>query len=255
MSSSPAGDGFPRGVAEKLGWYVYLLRDPLAGGEIFYAGKGCRDRVYQHALDALAPGGRGEDLKRDRIRRILDAGLAVDVAVVRHDLADSDAAHEVEAAVIDALVLTGAPLTNLVRGHHTHRGYTPVADLVDRYAAPPAQFDNGLNVLLVQLRQSWRRGMPADELYERTRGWWVLGPARERVDVICGVSDGIVRSVYRIGAGTWQSVRAENGRLRWGCDGTRDDPLWGRLVGADVRAYLPATHQNAVRYLWGGQTL
>jgi hypothetical protein len=30
----------------------------------------------------------------------------------------------VEAAVIDALVLAGAPLTNLVRGHHTHRGYT-----------------------------------------------------------------------------------------------------------------------------------
>jgi hypothetical protein len=73
--------------------------------------------------------------------------------------------------------------------------------------------------------------------------------------MICGVSDGIVRTVYRIGAGTWQSVRAENGRLRRGCDGTRDDQQWDRLVGAGVRTYLPATHQNAVRYLWGGQTL
>ena len=209
-------DGFPRGVAEKLGWYVYLLRDPWADGETFYAGKGCRDRVYQHAWDSLGPNGRREDLTRDRIRQILDAGLALDVAIVRHDLPGEDAAHEVEAAVIDALVLAGAPLTNLVRGHHTNRGYTPVADLVDRYAAPPAEFDPTMNVLLVQLRQSWRRGMPADELFERTRGWWVVGKARERVDVICGVSDGIVRSVYRVSVGTWQSVFGQNARLRWG---------------------------------------
>jgi len=250
VNSSPAGSGFPRGVAEQLGWYVYLLRDPLAGGEIFYAGKGCRDRVYQHAWDALAPSRRGEDLKRDRIRRILDAELAVEVAIVRHDLPDSDAAHEVEAAVIDALVLAGAPLTNLLRGHHTDRGYAPVADLHDRYAAPPAQFEATLNVLLVQLRQSWRRDMPADQLYERTRGWWVVGANRERVNVICGASDGIIRSVYRVSPGAWQSVRDEKGRLRWQCEGTRDEALWNHLIGADVRAYLPATHQSAVRYLW-----
>ena len=40
-----------------------------------------------------------------------------------------------------------------------------------------------------------------------------------------------------------------------GCDGTRDDELWISLVGADVRAYLPASHQNAVRYLWSSPAL
>jgi hypothetical protein len=37
------------GVAEKLGYYVYALRDPTRSGAIFYVGKGQGDRVYQHA--------------------------------------------------------------------------------------------------------------------------------------------------------------------------------------------------------------
>jgi hypothetical protein len=37
------------GVAEKLGYYVYPLRDPTRTGAIFYVGKGQGDRVYQHA--------------------------------------------------------------------------------------------------------------------------------------------------------------------------------------------------------------
>ena len=39
------GDSFPRGVAERLNWYVYRLTDPR-NGETFYIGKGKGDRIF-----------------------------------------------------------------------------------------------------------------------------------------------------------------------------------------------------------------
>jgi len=53
LRSPDSADGrdplsFLPGVAEKLGWYVYALRDPRTR-KIFYVGKGSSERVYAHA--------------------------------------------------------------------------------------------------------------------------------------------------------------------------------------------------------------
>lgn len=57
----------------KYKYYVYELLDPR-GDEVFYVGKGCRDRIYAHEKEAkkgvISP-------KCDRIREIWDVGLVV----------------------------------------------------------------------------------------------------------------------------------------------------------------------------------
>jgi hypothetical protein len=54
-------------VAERIGWYVYALRDPR-DGRLFYVGKGVGNRVFQHAQAELAAGGSQEGLSTESER-------------------------------------------------------------------------------------------------------------------------------------------------------------------------------------------
>jgi hypothetical protein len=130
---------FLPGVAEKLGWYVYALRDPRDGA-VFYAGKGIGNRVYEHARQVRKLAGQSSDqLKLATIRDIHDAGLEVGVEIIRHRVPDEKSAYEVEAAVIDTLALMGSDLTNLLGGHGTERGWRPLEDIVAEYVAEPVE--------------------------------------------------------------------------------------------------------------------
>lgn len=58
----------PPGVADHLGYYVYLYIDPR-DNRPFYVGKGKNNRVFAHLDD------RNESAKRHRLIAILEAGL------------------------------------------------------------------------------------------------------------------------------------------------------------------------------------
>ena len=58
---------FPGSVIERIGFYVYLLRDPR-DGSVFYVGKGAGNRVFGHVREAVESP-RTTD-KLDRIREI-----------------------------------------------------------------------------------------------------------------------------------------------------------------------------------------
>lgn len=76
---------FSKKVVEELGYYVYALIDPR-DHKIFYIGKGCGNRVFQHCLAAILED--DETLKLDTIRAILDSGLEVGHYILRHRLSE-----------------------------------------------------------------------------------------------------------------------------------------------------------------------
>src|SRR5512132_2110239 len=85
---------FEIGVAEKIGYYVYLLIDPRTS-EVFYVGKGVGDRCFAHVQVArrTKAGVIGDYPKLDRIREIEAAGQEVRLDILRHGLEEETAFH------------------------------------------------------------------------------------------------------------------------------------------------------------------
>ena len=97
---------FDKAVEEKLGHYVYYLKDPRPSGRgVFYIGKaGGKDgnsRVYQHKSDAS--NSKEQTEKLNIIRKIESSGNDVEHFILRHGLKDENTALEIEAALIDFL--------------------------------------------------------------------------------------------------------------------------------------------------------
>ena len=176
------------GMAEALGHYVYLLIDPR-DRRVFYVGKGQGDRCLQHFL---------EDDDSDKVRRIREIealGLDVGVELIRHGLASKEEAYLLEAVVIDALGKD--TLTNIAPGHGSSvYGRATLEDLVSRYQPEEAEIRH--KVVFLKLAQTYRKGMPANELYEAARGVWNFSPryANDYDYAIC-VHEGLVVEVFR----------------------------------------------------------
>ncbi len=243
---------FLPGIAERLGWYVYALRDPRDGGSVFYVGKGKGDRVYQHAVHAKSVGEGGTaGLKLSTIREIHHAGLDVGVEILRHQIADEATAYEVEAAAIDAVRLAGVNLSNAVRGHGTARGWRPFDEIVTEHHAKPVTIPDGERVVLIRINRLYRSGMSAEEMYEVTRKWWRKGAGRNP-EWAFAVYHGIVRAVYRID-GPWYHPEPNEAddrtRTRKAFNGVRDVAMEDRYLWTDVSAYLPKGLQTPLRYV------
>lgn len=162
--------------------------------------------------------------------------------VLRHGLSENEA-FEVEAATIDLLGIEG--LTNLVLGHESEeRGYMTANDIIAQYAAKKIEINEPS--LLLRVNKFYRYGMNADELYEITRGNWVLGERRDKAMYAFSVNRGVVREVYKIYR--WLPARARNKemktRMRWRFDGEVADELAHYIFG-DVSQYFSESHRNA----------
>ena len=181
-------DHFPEGVAEQIGWYVYLYLDPRSK-EIFYVGKGEGNRVFAHLEE------QSESKKVQRIKEIRDAGFEPRLEILRHNLPDEATAYLLESTVIDLLGIP--PLTNHVKGHDSGEfGRMTVTQIIGEYNLENAEIDDP--VLLIRINQNFYHGMSATELYENTRGIWKLGKRRERVRYALAVYRGVVREVFRV---------------------------------------------------------
>lgn len=230
----------PPGVAEHLGYYVYLYVDPRTA-EPFYVGKGVGDRVLAHFGDV-------RDSEKTRvIAELKTAGIEPRLEILAHGLKDAETAFRVEAAVIDVLGLD--QLTNAVRGWQSlQTGRMSLDELVDFYAAQPAVIDDP--VLLIRINKLYRRDMNDLELLEATRGIWVLGERRVGVKYALALFHGLVREVYEVDS--WHPARTLNYATRdlsqrgvtgrWEFD--------GRIAPAAVRAKYRG--RSVLRYLKRG---
>jgi hypothetical protein len=101
--------------------------------------------------------------------------------------------------------------------------------------------------LLLRLNKSWYEGIPADELYEITRAWWVMSAANaHRVVRVLAVAGGIVREVYE--PTEWLPSPVEGLENRIGFNGVvaGDREIY---VGRDVAHLFRPGSANPVRYL------
>jgi hypothetical protein len=175
------------GMTEKLGYYVYLYVDPR-DGKVFYIGKGKDDRCLDHLFED------DDHPKVKRIRDIFAAGLEPRIEMLANGLRTEQEAYNIEAAAIGLLGLEN--LTNRVVGKDSLRfGRKGLSELEGYYAAKPVKITDP--VILIRVNQLYRHGMPAAELYDITRGVWVLSAERaSKMKYVFAVYEGVVREVY-----------------------------------------------------------
>jgi len=232
---------FPKSVSEKMGYYVYLLIDPRTE-QIFYVGKGTGNRIFAHINDAISS--PEESDKLGTIRSIQSKGMQVKYSIIRHGLTEKEA-FEIEAALIDFISIE--KLSNIKGGHHSlDRGLMTVTDIIAHYNAPDIQITEP--VILITVNRLYRRNMTDDELYEITRGNWVVGVRRNKAKYGFSVFNGVVRQVYEIQ--DWHPVKARTldtkTQDRWQFTGIVAQDLQ-HYVGGCVEKYIGA--QNPIRYV------
>lgn len=138
---------------EELGYYVYSLTDPR-NNKIFYIGKGCGNRVFNHSKAALHE--NDESLKLNLIRDIISSGAEVEYFILRHKLTKEEAL-KIESVLIDFLTYpkfnTEQVLTNIVSGHHQwDEGIKTVDEISSIYDCEKIKVNPSERLLLVSLR-------------------------------------------------------------------------------------------------------
>ena len=240
--------GLSSNITERLKYYVYLYIDPR-DDSVFYVGKGKGERALGHLYDV------SESAKVQKIRELRLDGLEPRIDILVHGLEDERDALRVEAAVID--LLGKDRLTNRVRGWGSAVvGRSSLQELVTLYDPVPARIEDP--VLLIRVNQLYRYGLTGQELYETTRGVWVLGKRREDVRYALAVFRGVVREVYGVerwspaGSTPYQTRPAEDVQIagRWEFTGEVAEPsVREKYLGNNVSAYFAESSQNPVKYV------
>ena len=198
---------FSNKTIEELGFYVYALIDPR-DSKIFYIGKGCGNRIFQHCKAAIKE--KNESLKLNRIRDIIKSGAQVNHYILRHKLTEEEA-FQIESALIDFLTYpqfnTEQTLTNIASGHHQwDEGIKTVFEISSLYDCEKIDIDNNDKgkLLLVSLNKSYDNARAKGvykrpDIYEKTRKYWPIAKQKAgEISHVLGVYHGIVRAVLKV---------------------------------------------------------
>lgn len=251
-------------AAERILFYVYALRDPR-NKEVFYVGKGKGNRWFEHIQEARSDP-EGASRKLSRIREIEDSGFEVEAYVIRSGIASEHVAYEVEAAVIHTIKFLEqsggwlpADLTNLAEVHGSKRGLAHVSVLQSVLNAPPAP-PISEKVGLFKIGVLWHPLMSMEDVRQATFGWWPeskVKNARRFAKYAFGVSEGIVRGIYRIDESMWRARGVGDrdwehdvgGKPRWGFPDCEDAPELNRYLNTSVKHLFKRGDQNSVKFL------
>ena len=235
-----------REVSDLLKSYVYVYTDPRTKRP-FYIGKGRGNRLFAHLNDT------SETKTVDRIAAIRKSGKEPQIDLLCYGLTDGGAAL-VEAAAIDLIGLSH--LTNRIAGHHKG-SYRRIgaSEVIDMLRAKPVQVRH--KAILIRINQLYRSNMTAKELYEATRGIWVVSKRRRAwAEYGIAVYQGIVREVYKIQewypAGTLEYYTRDTERFessdRWEFKGVVATDIRNKYVGHSVASYFGKGARNPIRY-------
>jgi len=237
---------FPGRIQDKVKYYVYLYIDPR-NDQIFYVGKGRRNRAFSHLRE------RSKSEKNIRIRDIQSDGLQPKIEILVHGLEDESTARKIEASIIDLLGIEN--LTNIQSGYESREfGRMSTEQLRALYGAKKVIIRE--SAILININKSFRYGMAPVELYDATRSAWVVGLHREKPLLALAVYQGIVQEVYKIAS--WfpnnttlnsRKTPAEDPRdERWEFVGQiADDSVRKRYHYNDVSDYMGP--RNPINYV------
>ena len=143
-------------------------------------------------------------------------------------------------------------LTNIVSGYHKNSyGRINSEELITFLNAKPVQVHH--NAILITINKLYRSGMSPLELYETTRGCWVVGPRRNEPEYAMALFQGIVLEVYKINqwypAGTLEYKTRDSSTFktsgRWEFSGEIAWEIRDEYVGYSVGK----AGQNPIRYV------
>jgi uncharacterized protein len=223
-------------TTEKLGYYVYLLKDDK--GRPFYVGKGVGNRINQHFKKMMD----SEARKSEKVKTIVRLGSKVKKIILRHGLLE-DEAFAVENAMIDFVGIDN--LTNIVKGHSNGKGIADLEELKIKYEPEDAVFKE--SALLININKLYKRGMSKNEIYEAVRKHWRIDLNRARpIKLVCAVSQGIIRGVF------YQNKWLMSGRGDLRCyfvGRVADEVDVNRYLNKSVNKYWQQGSQYPIKYI------
>lgn len=177
-------------------YYVYGLIDPRSK-QIFYIGKGTKNRVFNHEKESLSSPD-SEKLKLKTIADIKGDGLEVEKIIINSNLTEEEA-FAAEASLINAFnYVNNAELTNIVAGHHSKEALS-----VDEYeringAVLLEEKDIRHKILVIKVSKFYKKGMDEKTLYDTVRGVWRVSKEKvKEVEYVFGVYNSLIVAVYK----------------------------------------------------------
>ena len=215
---------------EELKSYVYALIDPR-DNKIFYIGKGITNRVFSHINEAIINPKETEKLQT--IREIKNSNQKVKHFIIRHGLEENEAIL-LESVLIDFLTFKDfaeiAKITNIASGHYSFiHGIKTAEECEILYNCEELKRENVKHkIIVININKSFdnKRNRKNNNLvysrpniYEATRGWWVLDNRRAKSsEYVCAEYGGIIRAIFK--PEKWLQDIENRGVKRWGFEGT-----------------------------------
>ena len=221
---------FTQKTQEGIKSYVYALIDPR-DNRIFYIGRGINNRVFSHVNEAVI--NPRETEKLDTIRAIKNSNQEVKHFIIRHGLEENEAIL-IESVLIDFLTFKDfadvAKITNIASGHNSFiQGIKTVEECEILYDCQVLKKEEIKHKILVininktfDIKQNRKNDNPVynrSDIYEATRGWWVLNNNRaNKIDYVLAEYRGVIRAIFK-SEGAWFQDIENRGTKRWGFEG------------------------------------